>query len=103
MRFLLKVEMPVDVANEMAREGVLGQTIGAILEDIEPEAAYFATSNGERAGYIFIDLEDASEIPRVAEPWFLAFEANVELIPAMTVEDLTKAGPDIEKAVEKFG
>jgi hypothetical protein len=103
MRFLLKVEMPVEIANEMAREGVLGQTIEAILEDLEPEAAYFVTANGERAGLIFIDLDDASEIPRVMEPWFLAFEANVELIPAMTVEDLSKAGPDIEKAVEKFG
>jgi hypothetical protein len=33
-----------------------------------------------------------------AEPWFLAFDADFELIPAMNLEDLKKATPGIEKA-----
>ena len=102
MLFLLKVEMPVEKANEMAEEGKLGETIQSILDDLEPEAAYFTTSNGDRAGYIFVDIEDASEIPAFAEPWFLAFEANVEFAPVMIPEDLKKAGPAIERAVKKF-
>ncbi len=102
MRFLLKVEMPVEKANELAVEGKLGEAIQTILDDLEPEAAYFTTSNGNRAGYIFVDIEDASEIPAFAEPWFLALEADVDIVPVMTSEDLKKAGPGIERAVKKF-
>lgn len=100
---MMKVELPVEIANEMAADGSLGNTIGQILEQLEPEAAYFTTANGERAGFIFFNIEDASEIPRVAEPWFHAFEANVDIIPAMIHADLEKAEPDIKRAAKMYG
>jgi len=39
----------------------------------------------------------------VAEPWFLAFDAHIELHPAMNLEDLKNAGPGIERAVKNYG
>jgi hypothetical protein len=48
-------------------------------------------------------MDDASQIPAIAEPWFLAVNATVEFKPVMKMEDLLKAGPSIEKAVKKFG
>jgi hypothetical protein len=39
----------------------------------------------------------------VAEPWFLAFNASVEYHPAMTPEDLQKAGPDLARAAKTYG
>jgi hypothetical protein len=39
-------------------------------------------------------MDKASERPKYAEPWFLAFGANVEFLPAMTPEDLKAAGLD---------
>ncbi len=48
-------------------------------------------------------MNDVSELPAIAEPWFLAFNAEIEATPAMTPEDLMKAGPDIEEAVKNFG
>ena len=39
----------------------------------------------------------------IVEPWFLAFNADVELTPVMVGEDLGKAGPSIGAAVEKYG
>ena len=59
--------------------------------------------NGERTAYLFVDLQDASQIPAVAEPWFLACDASIEIVPVMTPEDLAKAGPAIEQAVKKYG
>lgn len=103
MRFLLKAELPVEVGNAKAKDGSLSQTIQAILDDQKPEAAYFLASDGKRAAFIFVDLQDPSEIPALAEPWFLAFNAKVEFIPAMNAQDLMKAGPAIEQAVKKFG
>ncbi len=48
-------------------------------------------------------MQDASQIPAIAEPWFLAFHADIELHPVMVAEDLAKAGGAIEKAVKKYG
>jgi hypothetical protein len=48
-------------------------------------------------------MKDASEIPAVAEPWFLAFNAKVSFRPVMNLQDLAKAGPSIGKAAEQYG
>ena len=103
MRVLLKVSLPVEAANQVARQGKLSETIRSILEDQKPEAAYFVAENGQRTGYIFLNIHDVSEVPAIAEPWFLAFNASVELTPAMTAQDLANAGPGIERATKKYG
>ncbi len=103
MRFLIKVSIPVEAGNAAARAGKLGGTIQSILADLKPEAVYFTDDNGRRTGFIFLDMQDASQIPAIAEPWFLAFNASIELHPVMVPDDLMKAGPAIEQAVKKFG
>ena len=103
MRCLMKVAIPVETGNAAISDGSLGKTIESILADLKPEAAYFAGDNGKRTGFIFFDLRDASQIPAVAEPWFLAFDAHIELHPAMNLEDLKNAGPGIERAVKNYG
>jgi hypothetical protein len=103
MRMLLKVTLDTTTANNAVRNGTLGSTIQSILDDLKPEAAYFAEDGGERTGYIFFDLKEPSQIPAVAEPWFLAFNAKVNLRPAMNPSDLAQAAPGIEAAVKKHG
>ena len=103
MRILLKVSIPVDVGNARMRDGSLPKTMQSILEEQKPEAVYFTEERGRRTAFVVVDLEDPSQIPALAEPWFLAFNAEVELHPAMTSDDLMKAAPDIEQAVKKYG
>ena len=103
MRFLLKVSFPVEAGNKAAREGRLGETIEAILAEQKPEAVYFLADKGQRTGLIFFEMQDASQIPAVAEPWFLAFNASIELHPVMIPDDLKKAIPHIQQAVKKYG
>jgi hypothetical protein len=104
MRMLLRVSIPVEAGNAAAKAGTLGSTIERILADLKPEAAYFfADDNGNRSGSIIFDMKDQSEIPGVAEPWFLAFNAKVSFRPVMNPQDLAKAGPAIEKAGAVFG
>ncbi len=103
MRFMFKFEMPTESSNDALRDPKFGEKMRDLLKEIKAESAYFTTVNGHRGGYIFVDLKDASEIPALAEPFFLWFGARIELIPVMTAEDLGKAGPAIGKAVEKWG
>ena len=65
MRFLMKINIPVETGNAAAKAGKLGSTIQAILAEAKPEAAYFSDSDGQRTGYLFVDLADASRNPRV--------------------------------------
>jgi hypothetical protein len=100
---MLKVNIPVETGNAAARAGKLGTIIQSILADLKPEAVYFTDDRGQRTGYLFLDMQDASQIPALAEPWFLAFNAAIEIHPVMVPDDLARAGGAIEKAVKKYG
>jgi hypothetical protein len=103
MRFLLKVNIPVEAGNTAAKAGKLGAIIQSILVDLKPEAAYFTDDSGQRTAFIVLEMQDASQIPAIAEPWFLAFNASIEIHPVMIPADLAKAGPAIEQAVKNYG
>jgi hypothetical protein len=91
MRMLMKVWMPVEPFNTLVRNGTAGAKIQQVLEEIKPEAAYFTAQDGHRGGIIVVNINDTSEIPRYAEPFFLNFNAEVQFHPAMTPEDLGRA------------
>ena len=104
MRMLLRVSIPVETGNAAAKAGTLGSTVKRILDQLKPEAAYFmADDNGNRSGSIVFDMKDTSEIPAIAEPWFLAFNAKISLRPVMNPQDLAAAEPAIAKAVKDHG
>ena len=104
MRMLLRVSIPVEAGNAAVQAGTLGPTIEQILADLKPEAAYFyADDHGQRAGSVVFDLKDPSQIPAIAEPWFLAFNATVSVRPVMSPQDLAKAAPALGKAAKKYG
>ena len=103
MRFLFRAEWPVEAGNEVIKSGKIGETVQSILDELKPEAVYFLASNGKRTALLILDLKDASQIPAVAEPWFLKFNASIEFTPVMLPGDLQKAEPAIKKAVKKYG
>lgn len=102
MRMLCKFKMAVKAGNQMAKDGTLGKKMAAILEEQKPEAIYFGLEDGMRTAYMIINLNDASQLPAIAEPWFLACDASVEAQVVLTPGDLQKAGPAIEAAAKKY-
>src|SRR5579863_4426752 len=102
MRMLLKVSIPVETGNAAVRNGTLGSTIKSILDDLKPETVFFSEDNGERTGYIIFDMKESSQLPSIAEPWFLAFNATLTVRPAMNPQDLANASPAIERAAKAY-
>jgi hypothetical protein len=92
MRMIMYVSFPVETFNAAVRDGSAGAKMKRILDQLKPEAAYFTDRYGQRSGVLIVDLADPSKIPTLAEPFFLLFDAAIELHPVMLPEDLAKAG-----------
>src|ERR1017187_10657456 len=88
MRMMMTVSMPVEAGKAAIANGTLGSTMQRILGAMKAEAAYFTAKDGERTGFIFFDMTDSSQLPAVAEPFFLAFHARISVSPAMNAQDL---------------
>ena len=92
MRIIMHVSFPTDVFNAAVRDGSVGAKMQRILAQQKPEAAYFTDRHGERSGILVVHMQDNSEIPSFAEPWFLTFNAKIEMHPAMTPQELGGSG-----------
>ena len=101
MRMLIDVNFPLEPFNTLVKNGTVGQKIQQILADLKPEAVYFSERNGKRGGISIGDITEPSQVPTIAEPFFLTFDASVELRVAMTPEDLGAAG--LDALGEKWG
>jgi hypothetical protein len=102
MRCILKVTFPVEIGNEALKSGKLQKTVKEFVDAWKPEAVYFTAEHGKRGGMFVVDVKEPSQIPALAEPFFYALHASVDLLPAMSLEDLMKAGPAIESAAKKY-
>jgi hypothetical protein len=103
MRYMVKFKIAIDAGNAALRDPEFGAKMKQYLTEVKAEASYFTSMNGQRGGYIVLDVNQASEIPAIAEPLFLWLHADVEFLPVMAPDDLAKAGPAIAAAVQKWG
>lgn len=91
MRMMMRIKFPVDPFNTLVRNGTIEATMQKLLAATRPEAAYFTAIDGHRGGILIVEMGSSSEIPRLAEPWFLTLHAEINFQPAMTPEDLAKS------------
>ena len=102
MRMMMTVSIDTEAGNVAVKNGTLGSAIQKAVAELKPEAAYFlADAEGRRTGIIVFDMKDTSEIPGIAEPWFLKFNAKVQFQPVMNPQDLAAAGPALERAAKE--
>jgi hypothetical protein len=94
MRMLLNITIPHEPFNTFVRDGTAGRKIGRILDEIKPEAIYFTEQGGGRGAVAIVDVPDPSAVPRLAEPFFLTFDADVEFRVVMSPAELQNAGLD---------
>jgi hypothetical protein len=102
MKYILKVRIPTESGNLRIKDPQFGAKMKEVLAEVKAEAAYFGLISGSRGGYVVINIDDASQLPAKAEPFFLWLHADVDFFPVMTIDELGKAGGYIEKAVKKW-
>ncbi len=100
MRTIFKISIPPEPFNTLAREGVVGQKIGRIIEETKPETIYFTGNRYGRGALAVYDIQNGSGFPAVAEPWFLTFNAEIEYDAAITPEEMMEA--DLDEVVKKW-
>jgi hypothetical protein len=99
MRMMLKVTFPTEAANRAFNDGSFQKIMEDTMTRLKPEATYFVADKGCRCAMLFFDMRDASDIPAIAEPLFMSFNAAVELVPVMNGDDLKKGLAVVTQAV----
>ena len=92
MRMLLHAIFPNEPFNSLVRSGEAGEILKKIMEDLKPEAVYFTEEDGMRSAILVVDLGSPSDVPKVAEPFFLKFDAECRMRIVMSPADLKNAG-----------
>jgi hypothetical protein len=101
MRMMMNISIPVEGGNAAIRSGKLSSLVQKMMTEVKPEAAYFtADDHGNRSGIFVFDMKESSELPKLAEPWFLGLNAQVTFRPAMTPQDFAAAAPAIEAVLK---
>jgi hypothetical protein len=89
MRMMVRFDLPTtEEVNAKIRDGSIGQTMGTMLDNLQPEAAYFCPRDGKRGGYLVFNMEEESELVTKLEPLWLQMKATVEIVPVMSADDL---------------
>jgi hypothetical protein len=91
MRMMMKVLMDVDAANRAIKEGILPKVIEGFATGAKPEGMWFIAEGGKRCMIAVFDMVSTAQIPSLAEPFFEAVGAAIELTPAMDAADLKTA------------
>jgi hypothetical protein len=79
------------------QERSLPEIMGKALASLDAQAAFFTSQDGIRTALIVFDMTDSSDIPSAAEPFYMAFDAQISFEPVMNADDM-RAG--VGKAME---
>ena len=102
MRFIAKVTLPIEAGNALCLDKEMNAKMEAVMSEVRPESVYFGVDNGQRTIFCIVNVTDSHDLPRVAEPFWLGFKANIDFIPVMSQDDFRKAASSIENAARKF-
>jgi hypothetical protein len=102
MRAMLTFRIPPEEGNAGLEDGRFTPTLHSIMEDLQPEAAYFGPVEGARGGYLVVNVEDAPEFCAYAEPLFLGLGASVQIAPVFIPEEVPRVVEIMESARRKY-
>ena len=87
MRFLISARVPTQKTNALIQEGRFPQTFQSIVEDLQPETAYFTDMDGARGAYFVVNVEEPSEMASKTETLLQGLGAEIRIQFVWTPED----------------
>ncbi|HEY7228429.1 MAG TPA: hypothetical protein VH481_09920 [Nitrososphaeraceae archaeon] len=97
MRVIVRAMVPTVAGNKAVLDPNFLNKIEDYINKFNCEASYFTEVNGNRTFVFVLDLPSPDMIPAIAEPLFQGFDANVEVHPAMNLQDLKSAISKFQK------
>lgn len=91
MKFLVKVKPNLEQTNKSIAEGTFHERMEQVFSQIKPANAYFFEEDGRRTAIFIVDIQKASEIPNIGEPFFHGMKADVFFHPVMSAQDLRES------------
>ncbi len=90
MRMMLKAVVDTEAGTEALRNGSMLKVIEQMMQQLNPEAAYFVGEDGQRACIVVFDMADPSQMPLISEPLYMGAKARVTIIPCMNLDDVQR-------------
>lgn len=98
MRVLVTIEVDTEAGNEANRDDLMRSTIKSFLEQVQPEAAYFSPTHGQRCAYVVFDLPEPSRMPVLFEPLWQVLNAKIHVRPVMNREEMVAAAAEVQSS-----
>ena len=103
MRSMLTFRIPPEEGNAALKDGRFTLTLQSIMDELQPEAAYFGPIEGARGGYLVAQVDNAPDFCAYAEPLFLALGATVQVHAVFTLDEVPRVVEIMEQATQKYG
>jgi len=89
--------MPTESSNKLLQDPDFPKKLEAVLKQIKAEAAYFTPIEGERGGYVLVNLSDSEPIATITEPLWMMLNCKLDFQPVMELNDLQLAISQLQK------
>src|SRR4051794_35703791 len=88
MRMMVKIHIPTQDGSDAIQHGSMERIISENLFAMNPECSYFYLEDGLRTVLAVFDMQATSDMVPLFEPAMMELNAEVQLLPVMTLEDL---------------
>ncbi len=90
----------IEKARMVLKKGTIGKVLNGLMGELKPEAAYFSLNEGKRHIIMVVNVNNAGDFVRYAEPFFLQFNADVKYDIVITPEEIKNSG--LEEIGKKY-
>ena len=99
MKFLIEVNPPVDLKNQMEKSPDLQKKIGEAFQRMKPLAAWFTF----RYGFIVVEAESNEDLTKKVAPILHLFKTDVKVSPTFPLDEFGKIVATIGEEAKKYG
>ncbi len=98
MKFLVEVNPPVEVKNELELNPESQKKLGEALEKMEPLSAWFTL----RQAFFVLEADSGEELGKKLAPIFHIFKTDLNCSPAYSLEEFPKLVAAIGEEAKKY-